>query len=832
MLWQTDINREVILSKKDKNKQSSGQSRKPVRSWEDSSWYVPIMFGIMLLALVILFGVFLFSDGKMLYGTDMLTAGVYHRSMLVDHFKEFHEIPQWDPHVFGGMPYVDAFHGDIFYPLAVLKFILPLYFHLGFNLFLHIFLAGIFMYLAARQFKLGKTASLFSAAGYMFAPYLVSLVSPGHEGKIYVTALFPLVMLFLDRGFEKKPFLNFTILGLVLGIIIVSPHPQMSYFTLWAAGLFTVFKLIVLWREKKSVLPLIRPATLAAYAVVLALLFSAIQFYPGYYYTTHYSPRADTKSGWEWAISWSLHEEEAFSQIIPEFSGAFDRTDKSFYWGKNAFKDNSESVGVSLLFLSWIGLFFTRRKEAWFFGGLALFAFLYALGDTTPLFRLFYELIPKVKSLRAPSMIMFIFLFSVALLAGMGVQKIIDWRNSTDPNLRKKLNYLLLGFPAFLFLTAFLFTAAGPKMLSLWSSFFYSEAATTVIQRGVTKFDLGIRNLPAIQSGAWFAFIFIVIAAFLVWRQLAASGTVVMMSFLMLVPVVDGVRFDERFIGVSDPHRFLDPTTLTQQLSMEPGKFRTLNLTGAILPKSLLPQHGIDDVTGYHGNQLRWYDDLLGGPDLKNWTNPRFLNLVGARYILIPTDATFPEDYFGPERVYSEINFGNLNVVVNRNAFERAYLVNQYEVIPNRQDIYPKVLTGTEDLKTKVYLEEEPELPISAEPFANDSAAIVHYEQDSIEVIVNCTSNRLLIFTDNFYDSWHAIIDGKPAKTGRAYGSFRAVAIPAGAQKVVFKYESERYATGKMISFATSLYILLALGFCLVADRMKKKNPEISQQPS
>jgi len=799
------------------------------KPWEDSPYYVPIMLGLMLLALMILFSSFLFSD-KMLYGTDMLTAGVYHRSMLVDHFKEFHEIPQWDPHVFGGMPYVDAFHGDIFYPLAVMKFFVPLYFHLGFNLFIHIFLAGIFMYLAGRQFKLGKTPALLAAACYMFAPYLISLVSPGHEGKIYVTALFPLVMLFLDRGFERKPFLNFSLLGLIIGIIIVSPHPQMSYFTLWAAGIFTFYKLIVLWREKKSVVPLVKPATLAAYAVVIGLFLSAIQFYPGYYYTTHYSPRADTKSGWEWATSWSLHEEETLSLLIPEFAGTFDRSDKSFYWGKNAFKDNSESVGVITIFLSLIGLFFARTKVRWIFGGLALFSFIYALGDTTPLFKIFFYLIPKVKSLRAPSMIMFVFLFSTSLLAGMGMQKIMEWKNEMSAERRKKLYYILFGLPGALFLCAFLFSLAGPKMLSIWTSLFYSEAATTVVQRGITKYDLAVRNLPAIQSGAWFAFLFTALAAFLLWRQMSSFGKTALMSILVLIPVVDGMRFNSRFIGVADPNRFFESTQLTEYLSDMPGKFRSLNLTGSILPKSLLPQHDIDDVTGYHGNQLRWYDDLLGGPELKNWLNPRFLNLVGARIILTPTDANFPPDYFGNMGVFPEMQFGNVSLLENRNCYDRAYFVNRYEVIPDRQNIYPLVLDGTEDLMQMTYLEEEPEIEIKPDSIGNDRAWLSYYEQDSIIVDVNCTSNRLLIFTDNYYDSWHAFVDGNPAKLMRSYGAFRAVAVPAGAKSIVFKYESERYRIGKLISIATSAYLLIIFGFLFFKNRFRRKDfPIISK---
>lgn len=369
-------------------------------------------------------------------------------------------------------------------------------------------------------------------------------------------------------------------------------------------------------------------------------------------------------------------------------------------------------------------------------------------------------------------------------------------------------------------------------MISLWTSLFYSEAATTVVQRGITKFDLAIRNLPAIQSGAWFAFIFTGLAAFILWRQISSAGKVALMSALILIPVVDGVRFNGRFIGVAEPSRLFEATQLTQHLSEQPGKFRTLNLTGALLPKSLLPQHDIDDVTGYHGNQLRWYDDLLGGPDLKNWTNPRFLNLVGTKFVLIPSDASFPPEYFGTIPVWAEVNFGNINLVENRNAFERAYLVNRYEVVPDRQNIYPLVLTGTEDLSKMVYLEEEPELAITSDSMISDSARITHYEQDSIVVAVNCAANRLLIFTDNYYDSWKAFVDGQEAKINRAYGSFRAVAVPAGAKEVVFKYESERYATGKMITSVTSIYLLLVFGFFVLGDRFKRKESVITEQLS
>lgn len=784
---------------------------------ERSRYYVPAAFGIMLLALIFLFKSFLFSD-KMLYGADMIAAGVYHRAMLVDYFNAYGTIPQWNPHAFGGMPYVEAFHGDIFYPFSVMKFFVPLYFHLGFNLILHIFFAGVFMYLAARQFRLGKTAALFSAASYMFAAYLISMVASGHDGNIYVATLFPLVMLLLHRAFESKPFLNFSLLGLVLGIIILSPHPRLSYFTLWVVALYTLYKLVLILRVKRRFLPIIKPASLAAYAVVIGLLFSAIQFYPGYVYTTKYSFRTKNQSSWAWATSWSLHEEDVMSQIIPEFSGTTPWTGQDTYWGKNGIKYNSEAVGVVTLFMALIGLFFARRRERWFFGGLALFAIVYALGATTPIFKLFYFLIPKVNSLRAPGMIMFLYLFSLALLGGMGIQAIINWQNNNRLILQSRLNIILAGIPLGLFALALLFTFAGHQMITWWTWLFYEDAHTESFQQGLTYFDVALINLPSVQSGAWFALLFATLAGALIWFYLRGKARIWLISLLILLPIVDGVRFNKRFVQVVDPAVYFTSNLLSDFFIKQAGNFRVLNRVDAV-PKSFLPQFGIDMVTGYHGNQLRWYDDLLGGRNAPNRANPHLLNLVGARFFLVPAKMNLPSDYFGSRPVQSVASFEYIKIIRNDNAFKRAYLVNKFEVFPDRQKIYPKILEGADDLRRVVYLESRPDIDISSDSIGTDSAWVIAHAFDSVVVGVECTANRLLVLTENFYESWHTFIDGKPADLMRAYGTFRAVAVPKGTKQVSFLYQSERYARGKLITFVTSLYLLLVFGTYFVRGR-------------
>ena len=58
-----------------------------------------------------------------------------------DHVAEYGSIPRWNPLILGGLPFIDAMHGDTFYPAAWLKFVMPLHRALGHKLVWHVFLA-------------------------------------------------------------------------------------------------------------------------------------------------------------------------------------------------------------------------------------------------------------------------------------------------------------------------------------------------------------------------------------------------------------------------------------------------------------------------------------------------------------------------------------------------------------------------------------------------------------------------------------------------------------------------------------------------------------------
>src|SRR5215475_12305793 len=65
----------------------------------------------MMLAYPALAGQFLINPRS-----DQYKAGYAFREFAASWLRSGHGFPQWDPYLLGGMPYVAAMHGDIFYP--------------------------------------------------------------------------------------------------------------------------------------------------------------------------------------------------------------------------------------------------------------------------------------------------------------------------------------------------------------------------------------------------------------------------------------------------------------------------------------------------------------------------------------------------------------------------------------------------------------------------------------------------------------------------------------------------------------------------------------------
>ncbi len=82
---------------------------------------------VLALSVIGLFCLYLFRDivfsGHLLIGDDFVTFYLGMKKFLYDEVRIHHEIPYWNPYIFGGMPFWAHFESTIFYPLGFLFYL-------------------------------------------------------------------------------------------------------------------------------------------------------------------------------------------------------------------------------------------------------------------------------------------------------------------------------------------------------------------------------------------------------------------------------------------------------------------------------------------------------------------------------------------------------------------------------------------------------------------------------------------------------------------------------------------------------------------------------------
>jgi len=777
--------------------------------------------GVLFLLTIVLFSSFVFSDG-MLFGTDTVEAGVMFRSFYASFVKQYHAIPQWNPYLFGGMPFVDAMHGDTFYPLAALQFLLPIYRALGWKLVFTVFFAGIFMYLCMRAFRFSRLVSLFSGIAYMFSANLVSWVYGGQDGRMYATSLLPLLFFFLQKALDTRKWIYYLGLGFSIGLLILANHPQLAYYALWAVGLYFIFRLVSEFSANKQkaafqrIKPLVKPVVSFVIAVIIGLALSLVQILPPYIYVNKYSPRAEGGRGYEYAVSWSAHPEELASVVVPEFCG-YNTQEENTYWGRNPFKQNADYGGIIPLVFAFLALFFVKDKKVWFFLGLSGLAIIYSLGGHTPIYKLFYYLVPQVKNFRAPGLIHFLLIFSVVFLSALFIQRLL--KGIKDISEQKKLFKILLILVALFFGLSFLFSIAGDLLLSIWTGILYPSIHPS-------KSRIMSQNLPNVVIGFWITFFLVGLTATAVYLLVKKRiGSTLFIVWIGALLIFDLWRVDAKFIRNFDYKSYFHKDSAIEFLQKDKEKFRVMSLPRTYQGQNILAFYNIGQVLGYHGNQLKAYDEFTERRNRESdpqryaqflfGTKPDLLNV---KYFLSPQPFEHPKfkQVFQGNRVY---------VFQNQSYLPRARIVFKYEVIKDRDQILKRIANPNFDYQNSIILEEEPQISLSQvdTSVAPEKAWIEKDEINSIKVKASPSQPGFLILSENYYPSWKVYVDGKESKIYRANYLFRAVYLDKGEHEVRFVFDSVPYRIGKTSTLLTSVLLLVMFGFYLIGRTLPKK---------
>jgi hypothetical protein len=725
--------------------------------------------------------------GRFLLGDDQYVAGYSFRLYGAEMVRETGHIPQWNPYLFGGLPFIAAMHGDIFYPTAWLRWFLPVDTAMNLGFALHLVLAGFAMYLLLRALHAGWAAAVVGGLGYELTGIVASLVNPGHDGKLFVSALAPLAFLALVRAVRERNPGGYALLALVVGLGLLSPHYQMTYYLLVAAGLWTLYLAFFaperpVGRQGPAVV------ALALGAVVLGVLLSALQALPFLAYIP-FSPRGEGggSSGWEYAVSYSLPPEELFTTILPQFNGVLES-----YWGRNFFKLHTEYLGVSVLTLAVLGLgdrSRTRLLRA--LGVIALLFLLISLGGHTPFYTLWYEVMPMMKKVRAPGMAFFLVALPVAVWAGLGADRL----------LRREVSLRALVWP--------LGVVGGIALLGVLGVL---ESVAMLFASPEQAPKLAA-NAPALRSGALRLLLLTALAAAVCWGIATARlRGYAAVAALAVAVVADLWSVDRRFFDYKPPasELFADDA-ITSRLRQEPKPYRVLD--AGVYPGSVLMAYSVPTVLGYHGNELRFYDDLLGGKNVwRNLGNPNVHELLAVRFLILPDTQAIP----GYRQVLGPTPTAHRGVGV---LYERDTAPPYVRIVPAaaklpEEQVVPTVTDPRFPLNGVVVYPESASVspaPIGGGGVDTTSvrATLAEWAPGRMRVTLegSDTAARYLLVSETWYKDWHASVDGTPAPVLRGDHALITVVVPPGAKEIVLDFESPEYARGKLISLLALLAI-------------------------
>jgi hypothetical protein len=808
------------------------------------TWLPPSLFAALAM---FLFREFAFSD-RMLYGSDTLLGGGYvARELYAEALRTLGRVPGWAPHILGGTPFLEALSaGDSLYPPSVLLLLLlEPYRAIGWKLVLHVFLAGLFFFGWVRAIGGSRAAALLGGTAYMLAPFLVGFVHAGHDGKIFVTALAPLVFWATERHFARPGLASVAGIGLVVALVLYTTHFQMAYFLFGGVGLYAIFRTIQIARgagEGDGTPPADRteassaePAPVASapesrprrtkagllrfalflVASVLGATGAAYQLFPAVDYVTEYSRRIQTtreaagQTGRAWSSSYSMNFEEVMGLIVPEFAG--NQTGgpmwaSNTYWGRNPLKNNHEYAGLIVLLLAAVSFVGARRKQLrWFLSGLGLLGLAFALGANTPVWGLFYALVPGIRLFRAPGMVVFLFGFAAITLAALGLDRLLTLRRDRDDEglaRAQKVLWISTGVVA-----AIALMATTGMLTALW---------TSVVYPGIDERRLQILqgHLPNIVRGASLALVLAAATSGLVWAFAKEKiPPKALVAGLVLLVAFDEARVDGAFIQTLDFHSWAAPdpnirALLERERGGEPYRLFSLSGRGQDVRPAM---HGIELASGHHPNDLARYRELIGmvgSGTPSNLGHEHLRQILNVEYILWP-DLEQGGSVEGPVVSRTQLADGRVyETLLADIGLPRARLLAS-AVVKSDAEAVDYILSDEHDPTVEVVLAEEPPFELDGEP-VDGSVRWVERLADRLELEVTSDRPALLVIADNWYPAWHASVDGEEVDVLRAYHTLRAVAVPAGTSTVHMWYRSPLVSRSLLLSIVVLLGIVVA----------------------
>jgi hypothetical protein len=247
------------------------------------------------------------------------------------------------------------------------------------------------------------------------------------------------------------------------------------------------------------------------------------------------------------------------------------------------------------------------------------------------------------------------------------------------------------------------------------------------------------------------------------------------------------------------------------------------------LPARILEAYGLRDLRGYDGvDPARLVDlmDLARAPDFPanpfgklQWYRPALsfgsegevrvspiLSMLNLRYLI--WRGTLPAG------ARSILTSGVYDVLENPRCLPRVFVPRRVEAVPDHVRRLQLIAQDSFDARDVAYLEDNVRLPADC----CGAARIESETPREVTVSVDMQTEGLVVLADLWDRGWNAFLDGASVPILRTNHALRGVVVPAGASKLVFRYEPRNFVWGVRL-FGASVSFLMVWGAAIVWRR-------------
>jgi hypothetical protein len=778
---------------------------KPAPSfWQNLSKTHLQIFGVSVIFLILLI---YFSplaiEGLSPTGTDVI-GGIGKTHQINEFYEETGERALWNPYVFSGMP---VYHRMSSKQFTIANIIGSFSNTSGRTAFFYYVIGALGMFFLTQFWGIPVWGSILASLAFVFMPHYEVLVQAGHYQKFRSIMIFPWVIFSFVYLLRKSNLWSLVFFTVAFSTQLRAKHYQIIFYVVLIMA-FIGFSYAFQQIKDKKYAPIFKRTGLFVIAIFFSVLLSLQVLLPVREYAP-YSIRGGTGEegstglDFDYATGWSFSPKEIINLLIPNAYGGssgitYNGNDVPQlkgreipgYWGDMPFTEGGDYVGIITFIFAIIGIIYGFREKNRLiisFTVFILFAFLLSFGRHLPLlYGLFFKIIPMFNKFRIPSMILIAIYFVSACLAGFGFKTVLESGVENRKSMIKTVTGIAI-FLIFVSLVPYLFKE-GFSFIKAGESGRYSPQILNLIKDA--RYDLMKRDAMRLL-----VFALLGCGGILIFLRnwIKKPAVLILIGTLMLI---DLISINNRFLKDLGRIDHLEQSyfrkTKTDQFILEDDSlFRIFSLEqNAFTNNNWAYYH--QSAGGYSPAKLRIYQDVIESCFFKGWdkelpVNWNILNMLNTKYIIIPQQIMHPN----LELVYTDSK-KKYFTFKNKTMLPRAFFVENYEVIPEKQKRLERLNQKDFDPSITAILEED--LKLTLEKILSADVKVTLFQPNRIELDVNTDKKGLMVLSEIYYPpGWKATVDGEKTEVYKTNHILRSIIVPEGNHKVHFEFTPKSY---------------------------------------